>query len=166
MENLARLAAKPGVQSTLVLSKADGSIIRSSGLLASPVNPTSPETPTTGDGLDRGSDYPPSSSLNIGNSFGEHSEGKDRGKNAEHVAKMVFAFLSAANDFADGMEKGDNMQLVRMRSRKNEVVIVPGEHTDFSHTPCDLGLYPRSRAELTKADTKFILVVIHDAPQA
>ncbi|KAI4128253.1 MAG: hypothetical protein LQ338_002830 [Usnochroma carphineum] len=126
LENLARLAAKPGVQSTLVLSKSDGSIIRSTGLLASSAGITPAEAPVTGIGLDQGSGYSSIPSLDHGEGLGEQSEGKDTWKSAEHIAGMVFAFLAAANGFAGGMETGDDAKLLRMRTRKNEIVIVPG----------------------------------------
>ncbi|KAL8808507.1 MAG: hypothetical protein Q9182_000058 [Xanthomendoza sp. 2 TL-2023] len=114
LENLARLAAKPGVRSTLVLSVSDGSIIKSTGLLASSTSPRSPESPITGDGLKKGS--------NSNNDEGE----EDHSRSAEHVARMVFQYVAAASDFAEGMEKGDNPKLLRMRTRKQEIVIVPG----------------------------------------
>ncbi|KAL8811800.1 MAG: hypothetical protein Q9223_007453, partial [Gallowayella weberi] len=113
LENLARLAAKPGVQSTLVLSVSDGSIIKSTGLLASSTSPRPPESSLTGDELEKGS--------NSNNNEGD----EDHSKSAEHVARMVFQFVAAARDFAEGMEKGDNPRLLRMRTRKQEIVIVP-----------------------------------------
>lgn len=64
-----------------------------------------------------------------GNTLREQGEGGDRGKTAEKIASMVFAFLAAANDFADGMERGEDTKLLRMRIRKNEIVIVPGQYT-------------------------------------
>ena len=47
---------------------------------------------------------------------------------AEDVAKRVFTFVNSANAFAGAMEEGDDVKLLRMRSKKNEVVIVPGEY--------------------------------------
>ncbi|KAL8732399.1 MAG: hypothetical protein Q9166_002797 [cf. Caloplaca sp. 2 TL-2023] len=131
LENLARLAAKPGVQSTLVLSKSDGSIIKSTGLLASSTISHLSESSLAGNGSDQDR-----------NSNGvEGYEGEeDRSKSAEYVAKMVFQFVAAAKDFAEGMEKGDDARLVRMTTRKQEIVIVP--------------------------DPKFLLVVVQDAPLA
>lgn len=129
MDNLSRIAAKPGVQSVLVLSKVDGSIIRSSGLLAD----TLPgEPPVTGlreahdinifrkgtDGSKEDGDPKLSSTR----------EGVDRGKSAEEVSRMVFSFMSAAKDFTEGMDQEDEVRLLRMRTRKNEIVIVPGRY--------------------------------------
>ncbi|KAL8711780.1 MAG: hypothetical protein Q9225_007072 [Loekoesia sp. 1 TL-2023] len=128
LENLARLAAKPGVQSTLVLSKSDGSIIRSTGLLANSAIPQSSEASTNGNGLGQESNNSLATTLKNGTTFDEQKDGNDRGKTAEYIARLVFAFLAAANEFADGMENEDDTKLLRMRTRKNEIVIVPGQY--------------------------------------
>ncbi len=52
----------------------------------------------------------------------------NKGKNAEEVARMVFSFVSGARDFAEGMDDGDEVKLLRLRTRKNEIVIVPGQY--------------------------------------
>lgn len=138
LENLSRLASKPGVQSTLVLSKADGSIIKSTGLLATPAEKVPSESSTTRKSAGEENSAMSSTALNGGDHFLESGAGEDRSKTAEHIARLVFTFLSAANEFAEGIEKEDDTKLLRMRTRKNEIVIVP--------------------------DAKFVLVVIHDAP--
>ncbi|KAI4244295.1 MAG: hypothetical protein L6R40_003021 [Gallowayella cf. fulva] len=132
LQNLARLAAKPGVQSTLVLSKIDGSIIKSTGFLATPANSTSSESSSLA-----GSDLEKRSNRNDSEGY---KSSQDSSKSAEHIARMVFQFVAAAKDFAEGMEKGDDARLLRMRTRRQEVVIVP--------------------------DPKFLLVVIQDVPSA
>ncbi len=50
-----------------------------------------------------------------------------RDNTAEEFAKKVFAFVTAAKVFAEGMDTTDEVKLLRMRTRKNEIVIVPGE---------------------------------------
>ena len=56
------------------------------------------------------------------------ADGGRRGNNtAEEVAKMVFSFVSSARLFAEGMDTADDVKLLRMRTRKNEIVIVPGK---------------------------------------
>lgn len=40
---------------------------------------------------------------------------------------MVFAFLAASKAFTEGMDKSDEVKLLRLRTRKNEIVIVPGQ---------------------------------------
>ncbi|KAI4266358.1 MAG: hypothetical protein L6R38_008796 [Xanthoria sp. 2 TBL-2021] len=138
LENLARLAAKPGVQSTLVLSTSDGSIIKSTGLLAESAIPSSPDPSLVGKAAPQ--DGKASSTTLPSNSNNLYEGGEGRTKSAEHVARMVFNFVAAAKDFAEGMEKGDDTKLLRMRTRKQEIVIVP--------------------------DSKYLLVVIQDAPSA
>ncbi|KAI4289828.1 MAG: hypothetical protein L6R35_000910 [Caloplaca aegaea] len=125
LENLTRLASKPGVQSTLILSKSDGSIIRSTGLLATSTKKPSSDAPINGTVLDQEMDHPSAAPSTHENTSGKQGEGEDGGKSAEKIARMVFAFLAAANDFVDGVEKGEDIKLLRMRIRKNEIVIVP-----------------------------------------
>ena len=121
MDNLSRLAAKPGVQSTLVLSNLDGSIIRSSGLLAASSSPTSGKGPADGD-IGK-----PIEASKSDNDYDGINDRHNKGKNAEEIARMVFLFISAARDFAEGMDDGDEVKLLRLRTRKNEIVIVPGQ---------------------------------------
>ncbi|KAL8693874.1 MAG: hypothetical protein Q9218_001383 [Villophora microphyllina] len=127
-ESLSRLAAKPGVKSTLILSKSDGSIIKSTGFLASPATQDPSAPALAGNGFNHSS---PLSDDNV-----------DRGtsKSAEHVASMVFKFVAVANELAVGLEEGDDARLLRMRTKKSEIVIA--------------------------LDPKFLSVVIHDAPPA
>ena len=40
---------------------------------------------------------------------------------------MVFAFVEGAKTFTEGMDKSDEVKLLRLRTRKNEIVIVPGK---------------------------------------
>lgn len=47
-------------------------------------------------------------------------------KHAEDIARMVFAFVSSAEGFVDSIDEGDDLKLLRLRTRKNEIVIVPG----------------------------------------
>lgn len=45
---------------------------------------------------------------------------------AEVIAQMVFGFVAGAKAFTEGMDKSDEVKLLRLRTRKNEIVIVPG----------------------------------------
>jgi dynein light chain roadblock-type len=139
---LTRLSQKPGVQSTLILSRENGTIIRTSGLISnsSSANPNS-TLPASGE----------AASDNYSNGrkeSGIHS--------AEDVASMVWSFLTAAGNLVDELDKEDEVKLLRLRTRKNELVIVPG----MLRTHSMVGLM------LTTQDTKFILVLIHDTPPA
>ncbi|CAF9931009.1 MAG: hypothetical protein GOMPHAMPRED_005792 [Gomphillus americanus] len=115
LEHLTRIATKPGVRSTLILSKTDGAIIQSTGLISA----SQKESSETGQ---------------------EGYQNAENQKSAEEVAKMAYDFVRHASSFAIGMQDEDDVQLLRLRTRKNEIVIVP--------------------------DAKYLLVVIHDAPKA
>ena len=53
--------------------------------------------------------------------------GSENSKTAEEVAKMVFQFVSTTTGLVNELEKGDDVQLVRLRTRKSEIVVVPGK---------------------------------------
>jgi len=109
---LTRLSQKPGVQSTLVLSRENGAIVRTSGLIS---NSTSAN---------------PNSTLPASNESAtdNYTNGrKESGiQSAEDVASMVWSFLGAAGKLVDGLDKDDEVKLLRLRTKKNELVIVPG----------------------------------------
>lgn len=129
LDNLTRLASKPGVQSTLVISKADGSIIRSTGLLASsPSLPPVVNISSTVSGMFPAKRSPEGDTVNemhkeVGD-YGDNDEGGTQ--TAEDVARMVYSFVSAAGGLVEGLNKGDEVKLLRLRTKKNELVIVPG----------------------------------------
>lgn len=58
--------------------------------------------------------------------FTSNAEGDRKRSSADDVAKMVFTFVTAAKVLAEGMDKADEVKLLRMRTRKNEIVIVTG----------------------------------------
>lgn len=146
MDNLSRLAAKPGVQSTLILSKADGSIIRTSGLLAGPSSPPGPSSSRPASSSSGGGAA--ATDTASGHADGTHAEGyyevidandeNSNEKRAEDVAKMVFSFVSNAGGFVQGMDEGDELKLLRIRTRKSEVVILPGKVPPFHFSVCFL----------------------------
>ena len=103
LEYLSRLSSKPSVQSTLVLSKKSGAIIHSTGLLSA------------------SSSSPPEAA-----ELGRSLVGPEGGLNAEAVARLVFSFVSAGGDLAGCLEEGGDAQLLRLRTRRNEIVIAPG----------------------------------------
>lgn len=133
---LTRLASKPGVQSTLILSKVDGSIIRTSGLISQPTSSSS-----TSNLRDAGvaGPIPNSGSLNgaatsdmrVTDRSSGHEEGRGGGgagmKGAEEMARMVWGFVEAAGGLVCGLDAEDEVKLLRLRTKKNELVIVPGK---------------------------------------
>lgn len=128
LDNLSRLAAKPGVRSTLILSKADGSIIRSSGLLASSPPSASSRSAVSSAVTIGGSPNPEISERGkIGAYYEVESNENTNEKRAEDVAKMVFAFVSGAGGLVQGIDEEDELKLLRIRTHKSEIVIVPGQ---------------------------------------
>lgn len=127
LENLSRLASKPGVQSTLILSKSDGSIIRSTGLLASSRSPStsSQDSPVSKETKQNGSEEGADATRG-GAEYSGDGNVEAKGNTAEEVARMVFAFVAGAKAFTEGMDKSDEVRLLRLRTRRNEIVIVPG----------------------------------------
>lgn len=108
---LTRLSQKPGVQSTLILSRNTGAIVRTSGLIS-----TNSSTSTlSGDNDDTLAD--------------NYANGRTEGgmQSAEDVASAVWKFLGAAGSLIDGLDKDDDLRLLRLRTKKNELVIVPGK---------------------------------------
>jgi len=120
--NLNRLSQKPGVQSTLILSRDTGAIVQSSGL-------ESREDTANPDGA-----LPPSNNTSNGDTGGLRT--------AEDIARLVYNFVKTSEDMARELNgtHDDQLKLLRLRTRKNEVVIVP--------------------------DSKYIAVVIHNTPPA
>ncbi|KAF2263409.1 hypothetical protein CC78DRAFT_534016 [Lojkania enalia] len=123
---LTRLSQKPGVQSTLVLARDTGAILRTSGLISKSTSANPNST------LPASSEATPDHYNNGRKESGIHS--------AEDVASMTWSFLNAAGTLVDGLDKEDEVKLLRLRTKKNELVIVP--------------------------DARFILVAIHDTPPA
>lgn len=120
---LARLSQRPGVQSTLILSRDTGAIVRSTGLI-------------TAEDISEESE---SASNGIG---GTDTEGKKKGtRSAEAVARLVWNFVKNAGETTEELNgESDEVKLLRLRTKKNELVVVP--------------------------DSKFLLVVVHDTPPA
>lgn len=112
--HLSRLSQKPGVQSTLILSRETGAIVQSSGL-ESREDTANPESILL-----------PSNSLANGHT-GERQSKKMQ--IAEDVAQMVYKFVTSAGEMVSELNgtQEDELKLVRLRTKKNELVIVPGE---------------------------------------
>ena len=144
MAHLSRLASKPEVRATLILSRSDGAIVHSSGLASA--------APLSDD----------STAFKNGGQDGQNDELEPVSERdtAEEIARMVFNVVNAAGLLAGGLaatgsttfgsqrrertpehstEKDhrdregadsgiDDVQLLRVRTRKGEAVIVPGEY--------------------------------------
>jgi len=106
--HLTRLSQKPGVRGTLILSRQNGAIVRASGLISrEDTTNTDSALSSSPDRLDRGNDH---------------------GQTAEDVARIVWNFAKAAGDMLGELNgpTDDDLKLLRIRSKKRELVIVPG----------------------------------------
>ena len=108
---LARLSQRPGVQSTLILARDTGAIVRSSGLVTPEEIGEDASAPTNGAYVN-----------------GTEESGKKKGtKKAEEVARLVYSFVKSAGDMIEEMNgETDEAKLLRVRTKKNELVVVPG----------------------------------------
>ena len=104
----------------MVLSRADGTIIRCSGLSMKPeTNPDFGRSVTGSEGgrAEFGGE---------GDDQAAYGSGDGSQKTAKDVAKMVFNFVAAAGGLVQGLDEGNEVQFLRLRTKKNEMVIVPG----------------------------------------
>ncbi|KAM7186591.1 hypothetical protein V8F33_011731 [Rhypophila sp. PSN 637] len=128
-ETLGRLSKKPGVKATIVLDRVSGAILKTSGQVSSirkTNNSSLGSNHTVGSGSFSNNDTAaPGSSLDQG---------------VEELASMVWNFVSSAGDLVQGIDTEDELKLLRLRTKKQELVIVP--------------------------DAKYLLIVVHDTPPA
>lgn len=130
MEALSRLAARPGIQSTLVLSRSDGSIIKATGILAP--GSSHPDDMTRAEDSDVDHQRTGATGEVLDASLGDSTD------NAllvtDKLAKAVFAFVRGAEELGASVDHDDDVKLLRMRTRRHEVVIVPGKSFRWDHT--------------------------------
>lgn len=111
---LARLSQRPGVQSTLIISRDTGAIVQSSGLITADeiVEDGSANVVPNGDYAN-----------------GTDAEVKKRGtRKAEEVARLVYEFVKSAGSMIVELNgESDEAKLLRLRTKKNELVVVPGQ---------------------------------------
>ncbi|GES63183.1 aminotransferase [Aspergillus terreus] len=171
---LSHLTSRPGVQSTFILSRKDGSIIQCTGLLSSPSGTSTPNTAPTDSPSDTSNQLPPtpnSTAYAAGATPSSTAPTSTPSSQAQTLAAQVFAFVSSASELsmslsrpaaageaqgsngeANGVSAGsredaegeasekeddDEVKLLRLRTKKHEIVVVP--------------------------DRKYLLCVVHDA---
>jgi len=124
-ETLGRLSQKAGVQATVVVDRSTGSILKTTGQVsfrASGARPTSAST-------------------NAAVAVGEEGlTGQAEAQPIEEMASMVWNFVNAAGGLVSGLDTEDELKLLRLRTKKHELVIVP--------------------------DAKYLLIVVHETPAA
>ncbi|KAH7358488.1 hypothetical protein B0T11DRAFT_104640 [Plectosphaerella cucumerina] len=124
-EKLDRLSKKQGVKATIVLDRATGAILRTTGQLSSLSSATSALS-----GRPR--------NLSFSGDPAGAQNGEARG--LEEVAAKVWAWIQASGALVEELDAEDELKLLRLRTKKQELVIVP--------------------------DIKYLLIVVHDTPPA
>lgn len=109
--------------STLILSRTNGAVVRASGLISA-AQPD-PDGTTT---QDIASTAPSVNGNGAENGDREQRGGKSVGlKSAQDVAKLVWRLFGGAGEVVDDMMGvEDEVRLLRLRTKRNEIVIVPG----------------------------------------
>ncbi|KPM34838.1 hypothetical protein AK830_g11734 [Neonectria ditissima] len=122
-EKLDRLSKKPGVKASIVIDRATGAILKTSGQI---------------DALQTTKSRTTSTASTFSNETPAPEEVESRG--VEQFAAMVWKFVNNSGSFVQELDTEDEVKLLRLRTRKQELVIVP--------------------------DPKYLLVVVHDTPPA
>ncbi|XP_044721631.1 roadblock/LC7 domain-containing protein [Hirsutella rhossiliensis] len=122
-EKLGRLLKKPGVKASIVLDRASGAILKTSGDVSALRTAKSRDAATA---------------ASFSNEVPAAEESESKGM--EDFAAMVWNFVATSDQLVQEVDKEDELRLLRMRTKKQEIVIVP--------------------------DTKYLLTVIHDTPSA
>ncbi|CAZ80410.1 unnamed protein product [Tuber melanosporum] len=78
-------------------------------------------------------------------------------------AGMVWNFVKSAEEMVCGMDEQDDLRLLRIRTKRHELVIVPGKPYVLYSRLVEYGV---SDMFQLFADPRFILVVFHDTPPA
>ncbi|POS77713.1 hypothetical protein DHEL01_v203898 [Diaporthe helianthi] len=142
-ETLSRLSKKPGVKATIALDRASGTILKTAGHISSLRTSSSQQqqdsqsstAPATANSLSASTTDVPASS---GSAAAAVTASETQG--AEELASMVWAFVNSAGGLVHGLDTEDELKLLRVRTKKQELVIVP--------------------------DAKYLLIVIHETPAA
>ncbi|KAI0405477.1 hypothetical protein F4802DRAFT_171242 [Xylaria palmicola] len=134
-EALHRLSKKPGVKAWLMLDRSNGAVLKTNGQIAA-VRPAKSSINANNSGP------APSLPTPAGGSFSTdvNTNTNNESLAAQELASMVWSFLSSAGSLVDEIDSEDELKLLRLRTKKQEFVIVP--------------------------EPKYLLVVIHDTPPA
>ncbi|QPH18822.1 hypothetical protein C2857_003922 [Epichloe festucae Fl1] len=122
-EKLGRLSKKPGVRASIILDRASGAILKTSGELSALRTAKSRDAATA-------------ASFSNEAPAAEASESQG----VEDFAAMIWNYVNASGQLVHEVDKEDELRLLRLRTKKQEIVIVP--------------------------DAKYVLTVIHDTPSA
>ncbi|PFH59439.1 hypothetical protein XA68_12316 [Ophiocordyceps unilateralis] len=107
-EKLSRLSNKPGVKASIVLDRASGAIIKTSGEVSAL-------------GMSKTRDAATAASFSNEVPVAEESEAKG----LEDFAALVWNFVQMSGQLVQEVDKEDELRLLRLRTKKQEIVIVP-----------------------------------------
>ncbi|KAJ2894235.1 hypothetical protein MKZ38_007820 [Zalerion maritima] len=152
-ETLTRLSKKPGVRATIALDRDTGAILKTSGEVSSirtSRTGSTPSLPPVMPGTAAGS-FSVASTIATTTSADANGTGSKSGlggdleipsetQGVEELSALVWNFIKVAGTLVDEIDREDELKLLRLRTRKQELVIVP--------------------------DPKFLLIVVHDTPPA
>ncbi|KAG7412389.1 hypothetical protein DER46DRAFT_243445 [Fusarium sp. MPI-SDFR-AT-0072] len=122
-EKLGRLSKKPGVRASIVLDRTTGAILKTSGQI---------------DALQTSKTRTKSTATSFSNEAPALEESETKG--VEQFAAIVWNYVNSSGSLVQELDGEDELKLLRLRTRKQELVIVP--------------------------DPKYLLVVVHDTPPA
>ncbi|TVY45017.1 Dynein light chain roadblock-type, partial [Lachnellula subtilissima] len=117
-DTMARLSGKAGVKATMMLDRSLNTVLQTSGSFSSFRS------------LDN--------SRNTASTSAENGAVKEEG--VEEFAAMIWNFVNSAGGLVHDLDAEDDVKLLRLRTKKYELVIVP--------------------------DAKYIFIVVHDTPPA
>ncbi|KND87395.1 hypothetical protein TOPH_07999 [Tolypocladium ophioglossoides CBS 100239] len=122
-EKLGRLSKKPGVKASIVLDRFNGAILKTSGDVSALRTAKARDAATA-------------ASFSNEAPVAEESESKG----VEDFAAVIWNFVNTSGQLVQEVDTEDELRLLRLRTKKQEIVIVP--------------------------DSKYILAVVHDTPPA
>ncbi|ROT37556.1 hypothetical protein SODALDRAFT_325135 [Sodiomyces alkalinus F11] len=125
-EKLTRLSKKPGVKATVVLDRATGAILRTNGQLSNLISTAAAALKSPTDGGSFSSEA------------GATQNGESHG--FEEFTRKVWTWVNASGGLVEEFDTEDELKLLRLRTKKQELVIVP--------------------------DAKYLLILVHDTPPA
>ncbi|KAF3768718.1 hypothetical protein M406DRAFT_71701 [Cryphonectria parasitica EP155] len=131
-ETLSRLSKKPGVKATIALDRVSGTILKTAGQISFLHTSTDSSSQSQQQQAQAQSDD--SSAAAAASVIDSETQG------AEELAKMVWGFVNVAGGLVEGLDTEDELRLLRVRTKKQELVIVP--------------------------DAKYLLIVIYETPAA
>ncbi|UKZ67766.1 uncharacterized protein TrAtP1_008924 [Trichoderma atroviride] len=109
-EKLGRLVRKPGVKASMVLDRASGAILKTSGQV---------------DALQTAKARNASTAASFSNDAPAAEEGESQA--IEEFAEMIWNFVNSSGQLVQDVDEEDELKLLRLRTKRQEIVIVPDQ---------------------------------------